>query len=39
MFFSIMALAILLVEDNKIIAESIKKYLELDGHRILWVDH
>lgn len=34
-----MALAILLVEDNKIIAESIKKYLELDGHRILWVDH
>lgn len=34
-----MGLAILLVEDTKTIGESVKKYLELDGHRVLWVEH
>lgn len=34
-----MTLSILLVEDTKTIAESIKKYLELDGHRVLRVEH
>ena len=31
--------SLLLVEDTKTIAESIKKYLELDGHKVMWVDH
>lgn len=31
--------SLLLVEDTKTIAESIKKYLELDGHQVLRVDH
>lgn len=34
-----MALSLLLVEDTKTIAESIKNYLELDGHRVLRVEH
>ena len=34
-----MALSLLLVEDTKTIAESIKKYLELDWHTVMWVDH
>ena len=34
-----MALSLLLVEDTKTIAESIKKYLELDWHKVMWVDH
>jgi two-component system OmpR family response regulator len=34
-----MVLSLLLVEDTKTIAESIKKYLELDGHTVTWVDH
>lgn len=34
-----MALSLLLVEDTKTIAESIKHYLELDGHRVLRVEH
>ena len=34
-----MALSLLLVEDTKTIAESIKTYLELDGHRVLRVEH
>ena len=34
-----MALSLLLVEDTKTIAESIKKYLELDGHSVTRVDH
>lgn len=34
-----MVLSLLLVEDTKTIAESIKKYLELDGHIVTWVDH
>lgn len=35
----IMSLSILLVEDTKTIAESIKKYLERDGHTVLRVEH
>ena len=31
--------SLLLVEDTKTIAESIKKYLELDGHKVMRVDH
>lgn len=34
-----MALSLLLVEDTKTIAESIKQYLELDGHSVTRVDH
>lgn len=34
-----MKLSLLLVEDTKTIAENIKKYLELDGHTLMWVDH
>lgn len=34
-----MKLSILLVEDNKTIWENIKKYLEFDGHTVLWVEH
>ena len=34
-----MVLSLLLVEDTKTIAESIKKYLELDWHKVMWVDH
>lgn len=34
-----MTLSLLLVEDTKTIAESIKNYLELDGHRVLRVEH
>lgn len=34
-----MAYSLLLVEDTKTIAESIKKYLELDGHKVMRVDH
>jgi len=34
-----MALSLLLVEDTKTIAESIKKYLELDWHKVMRVDH
>jgi two-component system response regulator TctD len=34
-----MKLSLLLVEDTKTIAENIKKYLELDGHTVMWVDH
>jgi hypothetical protein len=30
-----MAYSLLLVEDTKTIAESIKKYLELDGHKVM----
>ncbi len=34
-----MSLSLLLVEDTKTIAESIKKYLELDWYKVMWVDH